>query len=164
MKHFAFALTSLAVLGSSGAKAFDCDISVTPSPDGTSYSVIFDGVEGFFAEVGTPAQCDIGVSIDPLPDGVVAVYAADYRGFLNEGTVGQMLVLNNGRLVGVVVDAGGGDIDGLFFSDFVGSNSAGDAIDSQIDLALLDYIDIGSIFQLDSIDYLELARATTDDL
>jgi hypothetical protein len=164
MRTTAFALTCLTVLGASGANAFDCDISVTPSPDGTAYTVIFDGIEGFFAEVGSAAQCDISVPIDQLPDGVFAVFSADFRGFLNEGAVGQMLVLNGGQLVGVIVSAEGGDIDGLFFSGFAGSNGTGDAIVSSIDLEVLDFDDPGSIFDLDTIDYLELARATADAL
>jgi hypothetical protein len=148
----------------SNAIAYDCSISVTPSPDGSTYSVIFDGVEGFFAEAGAPAHCDLDVPIDQLPPGVFAVYGADYRGFLNEGTTGRMFVDNAGQLIAVVVSAEGDVVDGLFFSGYSGSNGSGDAIVSAIDLELLDFEDPFSIFVLETIEYLELARATTEAL
>lgn len=166
MRYLPLAFSLVVALGAAtGARGYDCQFSVTPDPGGTSYSVLFDGPEGFFAELDRPAECDISVPVVALPPGVVAVYSADYRGFLVEDATARMFVVNNGRLVEVVVATGADPILGeLFFSDYVGSNPAGTAIDSLIALELLAALDPFAFFQLDTIDYAEFARTTFDDI
>jgi hypothetical protein len=166
MRYLPLAFGLVVALGAAtGARAYDCQFSVTPDPGGTSYSVLFDGPEGFFAELDRPAECDISVPVVALPPGVIAVYSADYRGFLSEDATATMFVMNNGRLVEIVVNTEADPILGeLFFSDYVGSNPAGTAIDSLLALELLAALDPFAFFQLDTIDYAERARTTFDDI
>ncbi|HEV7275587.1 MAG TPA: hypothetical protein VGN80_04815 [Devosiaceae bacterium] len=155
----------VALSAATGARAYDCQVSITPDPSNMSYSVIFDGLEGFFAELGQPAECAVSAPVTGLPPGVVAVYTADYRGFLSENSTATMLVMNDGQLVEVTINTEEDPLFGdVFFSDYVGSNRAATAIDSLIALELLTALDPSSIFQLDTIDYAELARTTFDEL
>jgi hypothetical protein len=164
MRHWPSALGLVAAMGAaSGALGANCadgyiDFVYPPDQDPPTVSVLFDQ---FVAGEGDQATCALSTPLaDALPPGVVAVYQADYRGFINPGAVGELLVLNNGRLVGVVIE----NVDDFFFQGWVGSNSSGNAIESLIALELLAVLDPADILALDTIDYIELARATTDSL
>jgi hypothetical protein len=152
------ALSPVAAGQALAANCTDGNVSITSVPNPQTATVAFDQ---FIASVGDPATCALSVPIDPLPAGTIAAYSADYRGFLLEGTQGRITVDNDGHITGVVVDASAGDVDGLYLSSFAGSNAAGTAIESDIDLTILGYTDPGTQFTLDTIDYLELARTTT---
>ena len=104
----------------------------------------------------------MSAAIAQLPAGVVAVYSADYRYDLDPG-IGQLVVRNDGHALGVVIQTDDFLVNDVL-SDYAGSNAAGNAIDSDIYLALLADGTGTSAFDLRSIEYLELARANLTDI
>lgn len=136
--------------GAFAANCTDGAINQTNSPDFSAYSIIFDQ---FVASVADPASCNLSVPLNPLGPGVIAVYSADYRGFVDFGTA-SLTVAHNGVMDGVVTTTP----DDIALRDFVASN--GNSLDSSITLALIDFSDPGAQATLSSIDYLEVGRTT----
>lgn len=143
----------------------------TVSPDGSAYTLLYD----FFTAMPlTPISCSASVTFaDPVPTGTVAVFSADYRGFLSDPdpTKARMRVTQDGRVEDVTVtqdsfvDSDDPDLGGsIFHSGYAGSNGAGTGIDSQVALGFVDWEFSDSEFTVDSIDYNELARANVSDL
>lgn len=163
MKRLAIIAGSLAILPllpTTALAAADCSFSFTPNGDG--YSVIFDSIDGFFAQLGAPATCPVEVTVDPVLADEIAVYKADYRGGLDLNASGKIAVKTGNHAASVVVTTGDESFDGLLFSDFVGTKD-GD-LDSAVALSLLKQKYPDSTLILDSIDYVELGRTTTADL
>ena len=133
--------------------------NVTAVPAPQTDTVLFTGFSG--SSAGT-AECSVSAAIAQLPAGVVAVYSADYRYDLDPG-IGQLVVRNDGHALGVVIQTDDFLVNDVL-SDYAGSNAAGNAIDSDIYLALLADGTGTSAFDLRSIEYLELARANLTDI
>jgi len=138
------------------ANCTDGGVSQTSSPDFSAYTVLFDA---FIASVGDNATCDLEVPINPLGPGVVAVYSADYRGFVNDGDALSVVVAHNGTMDGTVVV---GPPDDPYFRHYIANT--GDSLDSSITLALTNYTDPDTFASLDSIDYLEVGRTSMDSV
>jgi hypothetical protein len=160
----------VALAGTSAAAAVDCPVGVIQPPleDPVTITVPLGPIIDMIDPVPTPS-CNLSVDLpDDLPAGLlsdeIAVYQADYRGFINEGAVGEIGVVNAGRSVVVTLSPNGFEEEDFFFSDFAGSNAEGTSIDSSIKVELLSALDGSHLLSLDTIDYVELARATTGDL
>jgi hypothetical protein len=161
MRYWPSALGLVVAMGAAAdaRAAFDCNHSITGS--GTSYSVLFNTPAGFTATESAAASCDVSVPVTvSLPPGVIAVFSADYRGFLDGGSIGSILVHTNGQVAGETVK---GEFDGLFFSQYGRFFDSDTSFDSTTLIELLAAGDPASFFVVDSIDYA-IAWAIPEDL
>jgi hypothetical protein len=160
MRYWPSALGLVVAMGAAAdARAvFDCSHSITGS--GTSYSVLFNSADGFTSTEPVPATCDVSVPVTvSLPPGVIAVFSADYRGFVDEGSTGSIFVDTNGQLAGAAVK---GEFDGLFFSQYGRFFDTDTSFDSTTWIELLAAGDPASFFVVDSIDYAIIWVAPED--
>lgn len=159
------AALSLSLLTSTalGAEVEVCppgSINTTPDPSGTSYSTLFDI---FVVAAGDAGTCQLHVPTS-LPDGVIGVYSADYRGAVTvaDGEAARLTVTQLGRSDGTTF-SGPLDVGGdLLYSNLVGSRDG--SLNSDIRLDLTQASDLFSFAALDSVDYFELARTTFDSV
>lgn len=153
-------LVAVSSIGSGvAAAATDCVVGpdgITYSPDLTAISVFFDAFE---ADATDSAACELsvptGVATEP---GTFNVYSADYRGFVAEGDVAELEVVQEGFVDGATIP-GPQDAIEPYLRSFVGTGGD-ETIDSALLLTLVTASDPGSITDLDSIDYA-LAATTT---
>jgi hypothetical protein len=165
MKRLAIA-TGVVVLGTGAAMAFDgCregSFSSTVTEDSLTYSLLFDELfveSADFEDKGRVATCDIAVPLVGVPKGTIAVYTADYRGFLkiDEGSDASIGIENHGSTLGE-------EYEGPFEEDFTYLGMAASDGDSTlrsratIDLTGAEGEDELGI--IDSAEYVEVGRIT----
>jgi len=155
MRHLGWGVLVFAPFMASAALA-DCPagtFTVTPTPDNTAYSILFSDM---VSTIGAPAHCALSVPT-ALPAGTVAVYSATYKGgYADPDATASLSVAHNGVTDSAVLP------DGFTYDHLIGSSNL-QTIDSDITFELLTGDPAGD-GSLDTLDYLELARATTADL
>lgn len=152
-----------AVLLASGALAADCTVGVIAvTPDKSTYSVPFDF---FGATPNSPATCDLAVAVSGVPDGTIAVYLADYTGFVIEDSTARLRIEHDGVVEEVDIN---GEVEGSVYTHYIGSGLGG-SIDSSIRLSVTandggSYNDDDELADLGAVDYVEAARTTLTEV
>lgn len=156
----ALALSAVASV-STATLAFDAcpagSYNTTASPDGTSYSTLFDSFVAFAGDIATcPFSFPLSTSI---PTGNIVVYSADYRGGYDvaAGEELEFSVEHNGTSDGVIIPGPDAD-DTVIHSDLVASSNG--EVTSTAELDLADATDGFTFAAIDSADYTELGRIT----
>jgi hypothetical protein len=162
-------VVAAAVLATGQAVAATCDFDpltgLAFSPDSTSISVLFND---FTAAVNDAATCGLPIDLTAggqvIPAGTVIAYAASYHGTLDPTSTATYSISNGGVTTDGQVESTPADPgpNNVFFTNIVGTN--GTTLYSDIDLAMLGHDSDFNMFSLETIDYVELARTTLDDI
>ncbi len=148
-------------LWSSGALAFDAcpdGATTTVSPDGTSYSTLFDAWVAFAGDI---ASCSFSFPLETdAPSGSIIVYSSDYRGGyeLGPGDDIDVTLEQNGETDGFS-DTGPATEDPFLFSSMVAASDGKIEVDGEVDLG--DATDGLTFAAIDTADFTELGRITT---
>ncbi len=153
--------SSIALWGS-GALAFDAcpdGVTTTASPDGTSYSSLFDNLVAFAGDI---ASCSFSFPIETdAPSGNIIIYSADYRGGyeVDPGETLDVRIEQDGNDNGFSVK--GPDLQDPYLHSTLAYGTNGEvAIDAEVDVRDAD--PSGFTFgTIDTADYTELGRITT---
>lgn len=160
MRVLAYALAvPAALLAVASVEAADCEPGVIAvTPDKSTYSVPFFS---FGATPNDPGTCDLPVPVEGVPEGSIAVYLADYTGFVIDEATARLRIEHDGVVEEVDIN---GLADGSVYTHYIGSGLNG-KIQSDITLSVPFYdsdLYTGDdpLAELGAVDYVEAARTT----
>lgn len=164
MRHTA-AFATLLLLSSGGAALAadgcpDGTVGMPPLPQSGIYPIAFDEMKAYPVVNGN-AACHLEVQTDDAP-GVIAVYSADFRGFVAPEDTATFRVTHNGVTDEVVLYDELDGITGDFMTTYVGTTLDGRLI-TDIDLSLASTDNL-SFAKLDTLDYNRLGWTTLADV